>query len=119
LRTKEDGQVGGLTPHLVKGAVSILQYADDTILFFEHDLQKAVNMKLILCFFENFLGLKINFCKIEIYCFGKAKEHELCIDRFLDVNQAYCLFDILGYQFIIGSLRILTGTQLNYALKES
>jgi hypothetical protein len=48
-RAKEDGQVGGLIPHLVEGGISILQYADDTILFLEHDLQKAVNMKLILC----------------------------------------------------------------------
>jgi hypothetical protein len=48
-RAKEDGQVGGLIPHLVEGGVSILQYTDDTILFLEHDHQKAVNMKLILC----------------------------------------------------------------------
>ena len=51
-RAKEDGQVGGLVPHLVDGGVSILQYADDTILFLEHDLVKAVNMKLILSLFE-------------------------------------------------------------------
>jgi hypothetical protein len=39
-RAKNDGQVGGLIPHLVEGGISILQYADDTILFLEHDLQK-------------------------------------------------------------------------------
>jgi hypothetical protein len=43
-RAKEDGQVGDLIPHLVEGGVSILQYADDTILFTEHALEKAVNM---------------------------------------------------------------------------
>jgi hypothetical protein len=75
-RAKEDGQVGGLVPHLVEGGVSILQYADDTILFMEHDLEKAVNMKLILCIFEHLSGLKINFHKSEIFCFGKAKEVE-------------------------------------------
>ena len=47
-RAKEDGQIGGLIPHLVEGGLSILQYADDTILFMEHGLEKAVNMKLIL-----------------------------------------------------------------------
>jgi hypothetical protein len=51
-RAKEDGQVDGLIPHLVDGGVSILQYADDTIIFMEHDIQKALNMKLILCIFE-------------------------------------------------------------------
>jgi hypothetical protein len=76
-RAKEDGQVGSLIPHLVDGSVSILQYADDTILFMEHDLQKAVNMKLILCIFEQLSGLKINFHKSEIFCFGKAKDMEV------------------------------------------
>jgi hypothetical protein len=51
-RAKEDGQVGGLVPHLVDSGISILQYADDTILFMEHDSAKAVNMKLILALFE-------------------------------------------------------------------
>ena len=32
-RTKQDGQVGGLIPHFVGGGVSVLQYADDIILF--------------------------------------------------------------------------------------
>ena len=75
-RAKEDGQVGGLIPHLVEGGVSILQYADDTILFMDHDLPKAVNMKLILCIFEQLSGLKINFDKSENFCFGKAKQEE-------------------------------------------
>ena len=63
-RAKDDGQVGGLIPHLVEGGVSILQYADDTILFMEHELEKAVNMKLILCIFEQLSGLKINFRRV-------------------------------------------------------
>lgn len=75
-RANEDGQVGGLIPHLVDGGVSILQYANDTILFMEHNLQKAVNMKLILCIFEQLSGLKVNFDKSEIFCFGKTREEE-------------------------------------------
>jgi hypothetical protein len=39
-RAKQEGQVGGLIPHLVDGGVSILQYADDTILFLEHNAEK-------------------------------------------------------------------------------
>jgi hypothetical protein len=75
-RAKEDGQVSGLIPHLVDGGVSILQYADDTIIFMENDLDKALNMKLVLCIFEQLSGLKINFHKSEIFCFGKAKDIE-------------------------------------------
>jgi hypothetical protein len=51
-RAKQDGQVGGLIPHIVDGGVSILQYADDTIIFLEHDLEKALNIKLVICIFE-------------------------------------------------------------------
>ena len=75
-RAKEDGQIDGVIPHLVEGGLSILQYADDTILFMDHNLEKAVNLKLILCIFEQLSGLKINFHKSEIFCFGKAKEVE-------------------------------------------
>ena len=73
-RAKENGQVGGLVPHLVDGGVSILQYADDTIIFMEHDLAKARNMKLVLCLFEQLSGLKINFHKSELFCFGEAQD---------------------------------------------
>jgi hypothetical protein len=75
-RAKADGQVGGLIAHPVDGGVSILQYADDTILFMEHDLAKAKNMKLVLCLFEQLSGLKINFNKSKLFCFGCAKEEQ-------------------------------------------
>jgi hypothetical protein len=51
-RAKSDGQIEGVIPHLANGGLSILQYADDTILFMEHDLEKARNLKLILAAFE-------------------------------------------------------------------
>jgi hypothetical protein len=73
-RAKLDDKVGGLIPHLVEGGVSILQYADDTSLFMGHDLDKDVNMKLILCIFEQTSDLKINFHKSEVFYFGKEKE---------------------------------------------
>lgn len=44
--------------------------------FMEHDLDKAKNMKLLLNIFEQLFGLKINFHKSEMYCYGKAKEFE-------------------------------------------
>jgi hypothetical protein len=50
--SKNDGLIEGVIPHLVDGGLSILQYANDTILFMEHDLEKAQNLKLILSAFE-------------------------------------------------------------------
>jgi hypothetical protein len=44
-------------------------------------------MKLVLCIFEQLSGLKINFHKSEIYCFGKAKELRMIINNCLVVNR--------------------------------
>ncbi|WVZ96489.1 hypothetical protein U9M48_042121 [Paspalum notatum var. saurae] len=73
-RAKEDGQIKGVVPHLVDDGLSILQYADDTIIFMDHDIEQGKNMKLLLCVFEQLSGLKINFHKSKIFCFGKAKD---------------------------------------------
>ena len=72
-RAKNQGQITGLVPHLIEDGLSILQYADDTILFMEHDIEQAKNMKLLLCAFEQLFGLKINFHKSELFCNGQAK----------------------------------------------
>jgi hypothetical protein len=40
-RAKNNGLIEGVIHHLVDGGLSILQYADETILFIEHDLEKA------------------------------------------------------------------------------
>jgi hypothetical protein len=42
----------------------------------DHDLEKAKNMKLLLCVFEQLSGLKINFHKSDIFCYGEAKHYE-------------------------------------------
>jgi hypothetical protein len=70
-RAKADGQIERVISHLVDGGLSILQYADDTILFMEHEAQ---NLKLILAAFEQLSGLKINFHKSELFCFGEAQD---------------------------------------------
>jgi hypothetical protein len=72
-RAKSGGQFRGLVPNLVEDGLSILQYADDTILFMEDDLEEARNLKLVLAAFEKLSGLKINFHKSELFCFGEAK----------------------------------------------
>jgi hypothetical protein len=71
-RVKEEGHIARVVPHLVDNGISILQYADDTIIFMYHDLDKAQNIKLLLCAFEQVSGLKINFHMSELFCFGQA-----------------------------------------------
>jgi hypothetical protein len=53
-RAKNLGFIDGLVPHLVDDGLSILQYADDTILFLEDDLEKAKSLKLVLNIFKCF-----------------------------------------------------------------
>jgi hypothetical protein len=38
---KADGQIRGVILHPVDDGLSILQYADDTIIFLDHDLEQA------------------------------------------------------------------------------
>ena len=83
-RATNQGQLEGVVPHLIDGGLSILQYADDTILFMDDDLEKARNMKLLLCTFDQISGLKINFHKTEVFCFGEANDS---LDQYLDLFQ--------------------------------
>ena len=98
-RAKEDGQIQGLIPHLVDGGLSILQYIDDTILFMEHDLEQAKNMKIILCAFEQLSGLKINFHESEFF-FAMERQRSTWnnIHKSLDVEWVIFLSDTWVYQ---------------------
>jgi hypothetical protein len=48
----------------------------------DHDLDKTQNMKLLLRVFEQASGLKINFHKSELLCFGQAQE---AVDHYTDL----------------------------------
>jgi hypothetical protein len=61
-----------------------------------HDLAKALNMKLILSTFKQLSGLKINFHKSEIFCFGKAKDHEVFYSQLFGCAMGKYPFRYLG-----------------------
>jgi hypothetical protein len=58
--------IAGLADHVIEGGCAILQYADDTILFIQDDMESARNLKLLIYIFESMSGLKINFEKSEV-----------------------------------------------------
>jgi hypothetical protein len=68
-RAKSEGQITRVISNLTEDVLSILQYTDDTILFMDHNIDQARNMKLLLSAFEQLSGLKINFHKSGIFCF--------------------------------------------------
>jgi hypothetical protein len=81
---------------LVDGGLSILQYADDAIIILDDNLEGARNMKLVLCAFEHFSGLKINFYKSELFCYSAAKQIELEYSQIFGCEQGKFPFKYLG-----------------------
>jgi hypothetical protein len=77
IRAQQNRLVAGLIDNLIPNGIAILQYADDTIVCLEHDMEKARNMKLLLYMFEQLSGMKINFDKSEILVIGG--EHSMAL----------------------------------------
>jgi hypothetical protein len=75
-RAKSEGQAKGVISELTDDGLSILQYSDNMILFMERNINQAQNIKLLLSTFLQMSGLKSNFHKSEIFCFGRAKDEE-------------------------------------------
>ena len=85
-----------MVPHLVDEGLSVLQYADDTVIFMDNDLERAKNMKLLLCAFEQLSGLKINFHKSELFCYGAANANQLKYTQIFGCNVGSFPFRYLG-----------------------
>lgn len=77
IKASQNDVVTGLGKRLVPHGVILLQYADDTIICLENDLEKARNLKLLLYIYELMAGLKINFWKSEIFVINGNTEVEL------------------------------------------
>jgi hypothetical protein len=62
----------------------------------DHDPEQAKNLKLLLCDFEQLSGLKINFHKSEIFCYGAARELEPYYTGLFGCNAGEYPFRYLG-----------------------
>ena len=76
--------ISGLYPDICPGGVICLQYADDTILFLDNNLEHARNLKTVLSWFEQVSGMRINYEKSEL------------IPINLDEDELHPFFDCLG-----------------------
>jgi hypothetical protein len=52
VKAAKQGLISGLLPQVIDGRVISLQYAYDTLLFLENDVEKASNLKWLLVCFE-------------------------------------------------------------------
>uniref|UniRef100_A0A453MIS0 Reverse transcriptase domain-containing protein n=1 Tax=Aegilops tauschii subsp. strangulata TaxID=200361 RepID=A0A453MIS0_AEGTS len=74
-KAKSAGHIHGVVPHLVGGGgVSLLQYADDTIIMVEGSASNIANLKFLLLCFQQMSGLTINFDKSEVMVLGFPPE---------------------------------------------
>jgi hypothetical protein len=62
----------------------------------EHDIEKAQNLKLILSAFEQLSGLKINFHKIELFCFGEALDEVNTYTDLFGCGQGQFFYEVFG-----------------------
>ncbi|KAH1120712.1 hypothetical protein J1N35_003872 [Gossypium stocksii] len=74
VKVKEIGMIEGIKSIIPRESISHLQFADDTILFLRADENVVRNSKYILCCFEMFSGLSINFSKSCIVGFDLEEE---------------------------------------------
>jgi hypothetical protein len=75
----------------------------------EHGIEKTMNMKLIICTFDQLFDFKINFHKSEIFYFGEAK----------DVKEHY--LQLFGWEggafpfcYLSRNLYVRSGRRLNF-----
>ena len=66
--------ITGLLPEVRDEGIIILQYADDTLLFLDNNLDKARALKWMLSCFEQLSGLRINYDKSDLVLIGMDHE---------------------------------------------
>jgi mannosylglycoprotein endo-beta-mannosidase len=93
---QENELIKGLVPELVRGGVAVLQYADDTILCMEDDVDTARNMKMLLYIYEKMSGLKINFNKSEIVMVSSDDQKAICYSDLMSCSTGQWPIKYLG-----------------------
>jgi hypothetical protein len=66
IKAESSNLIRGLCPQPYPCGIISLQYADDTILFIENDVEVARNLKWVLTCFEQVSWMKINYEKSEL-----------------------------------------------------
>jgi hypothetical protein len=98
IKAHENILITGLISHLIAKGVAILQYADDTIVCLENNLEGARNMKLLLYLYEQMAGLKINFDKNEVLMIDGDSDLALAYAEIFNCNTNEFPLKYLGSQ---------------------
>jgi hypothetical protein len=91
-----NNHIKGLLGDLILGGVLSLQYADDTLLFSDHDPNRIRNLKIVLTLFEKVSGMRINFNKSEFLSLNLGADQVHEIAHILDCPMGQFPFKYLG-----------------------
>jgi hypothetical protein len=111
-RPQAVGLLVGLVPHIIENGCVYLQYADYTFFLLQDNPIYARNLKFVLILFEQMSGLKINFHKSEILCFGKAEERKNLYAEIFTCPIKNLLVNYLGIPVDYKTLRISDWTKM-------
>ena len=98
--------IRGLIPEYVQNGIALLQYADDTILCLQDDLENAQNMKLLLYLYEGMSGLKINFGKSEVIMVDQDLEKSITFSEMFNCDVGKWPIKYLGVPVSGSRLRV-------------
>jgi hypothetical protein len=104
---QENGLIKGLVPEYVDNGIAVLQYADDTILCLENEVQSVENMKLLLGFYEKMSGLKINFNKSEALMVSHDCEKAIEFADLMNCATGVWLIKYLGVPVTSSKLHVI------------
>jgi hypothetical protein len=77
MKAARKGYILGFLSNLYPEGVISLQYIDDTLLFLNHGYQDACHLKWIMIYYEQVLGMKINYNKSDLVPMNLDEEETL------------------------------------------
>ena len=105
IKAAKQGLITCLMPELFPGGIISLQYADDTLLFLENNLDKAQNFKWLLACYEKLSDMKINFDKSNVLMLGLDEERSIQYARLFCCKVDSFPFTYLGVPLHHSKLR--------------
>jgi hypothetical protein len=112
VKAQVNSLINGLVKHLIPNGVVVLQYADDTIVCLENDMEKASYMKLLLSLYEQMSGLKINFDKSEILLIGGDNNLAVTYAELFNYQIGSFQLQYLGVPILAGRLYVIDWAKL-------
>jgi hypothetical protein len=96
IKASRMGHITGLMSSLCPEGVLSLQYADDILLFLDHDYRVACHLKWLLVYFENLSGMKINYSKSDLTTINLGEEESNKYDKIFCYKVGKFPFKYLG-----------------------